>query len=329
MRPLIRRRPTPALPAAALSAVLAVTAAGCSLESSGGDADPGSLAEHASLEGASLTVGSKEFTEQLVLCQVTGLALRSVGAEVSEECGLQGSNTTRSALESGDIDMYWEYTGTAWINYLGHTDPIGDPAEQYARAAEQDLSENDVRWLAPAPANNTYAIVALADRAEELGVSTLSEYAALVRQEPSAGSLCVAAEFAGRDDGLPGLQDAYGFEVPDGDLATMAAGAIYEAVAGGDPCAFGEAATTDGRIPALGLTVLEDDEGFFPVYNPALTVRESVYAENPDLAAVFEPIAAALTDAELQDLNAQVDLDGLDPEDVARDWLVAQGFIGG
>ncbi|MGK5531568.1 glycine betaine ABC transporter substrate-binding protein [Streptomyces sp. URMC 129] len=331
MRSFPRRRPLLTGPAAVTAALatLAALATGCSLDTSDGDAEPGSLAENAALDGASFTVGSKEFTEQLVLCQITGLALRSTGAEVSEECGLQGSNTTRSALESGDIDMYWEYTGTAWINFLGHTEPIDDPAEQYDSAAREDLSENGIAWLTPAPANNTYAIVVKTSTAEELGVASLSDYARLVADDPGRATLCIASEFAGRDDGLPGLEEAYGFHVADGNLATLAEGAIYHAVAENDPCAFGEAATTDGRIEALDLTVLTDDKHFFPVYNPALTVRSSVLEAHPDLESIFAAIAPALTDEVLQGLNARVDIDGEDPADVARDWLQQEGFIGG
>ncbi|WP_059005646.1 glycine betaine ABC transporter substrate-binding protein [Streptomyces specialis] len=330
MRPFSLSRPPARRGATAAAAVAALTvlAAGCSLDTSDSDAEPGSLAEDASLDGASFTVGSKEFTEQLVLCQITALALTSVGAEVSQECGLQGSNTTRSALESGDIDMYWEYTGTAWINFLGHTDPIDDPTEQYESAAREDLDQNAIAWLTPAPANNTYAIVAETGTAEELGVATLSDYAALVADDPGQATLCIASEFAGRDDGLPGLEEAYGFHVEGGNLATLAEGAIYNAVADNDPCNFGEAATTDGRIEGLGLTVLTDDKHFFPVYNPALTVRASVLEEHPDLEPVFAAIAPALTDEALQGLNARVDIDGEDAADVARDWLQQEGFIG-
>ncbi|WP_326595017.1 glycine betaine ABC transporter substrate-binding protein [Streptomyces sp. NBC_01803] len=329
MRSFSRRPLLVGPPALAVAlATLAGLTAGCALDTSDGDAEPGSLAETASLDGASFTVGSKEFTEQLVLCQITGLALRSAGADVSEECGLQGSNTTRGALESGDIDMYWEYTGTAWINFLGHTEPIDDAAEQYASAASEDLEQNEIAWLTPAPANNTYAIVVKTSTAEELGVASLSDYAELVADDPGQASLCIASEFAGRDDGLPGLEEAYGFHVPDGDLATLAEGAIYNAVADNDPCNFGEAATTDGRIEALDLTVLTDDRSFFPVYNPALTVRASVLEEYPDLEGIFEAIAPALTDEVLQGLNARVDIDGEEPTDVARDWLQQEGFIG-
>ncbi|MFA1547865.1 glycine betaine ABC transporter substrate-binding protein [Actinomadura chokoriensis] len=322
----MRLLPTgPSRVAACLAAV--TLTAGC-FSSGGTDAKAGSLAEGNSLKGVTLTVGSKEFTEQLVLCQVTALALRSAGATVREKCGLQGSNTTRAALTSGGIDMYWEYTGTAWINYLKQTEPIGDPVAQYKAVAEQDLAKNKVKWLAAAPANNTYAIAVKTTTMRRLGIENLSDYAALAKHDPSKASTCVASEFAGRSDGWPGLQKSYGFTLPKSAVATLAEGAIYDAVGKGEPCSFGEVATTDGRIKALGLTPVPDDKRFFPVYNPALTVRGSVYQDAPAIGKIADPIAAALTDAVLQELNGEVDIEGKQPAEVAETWLKSKGFIG-
>ena len=307
--------------------LLTTLAAACFSSSSTGSVRGGSLARGVSLQGARFTVGSKEFTEQLILCHITSLALRSAGATVREKCGLQGSKLTRAALTSGSIDMYWEYTGTAWILHLHHTEPIRDPAQQYESVTQEDLAKNHIKWLMPSPANDSYAIGVNTDKAKVLGVNSISDYARLVGTNPSAASMCVASEFAGRSDGLPGLEKAYGFTVPKGGLATIAEGAIYDAIHKGDPCNFGETTTTDGRIQALGLTVLQDDKQFFPVYNPALTVRESVYQDHPDLAKIADPIATALTNEEFQRLNGDVDVKGKDPKQVARDWLLAKGFI--
>jgi len=162
--------------------------------------------------------------------------------------------------------------------------------------------------------------------AKELGVTTISDYARLVHTNPSKASMCVASEFAGRSAGLPRLEKAYGFTVPKAGLASLAEGASYDAVGKGNPCIFGETTTTDGRIKALELTVLDDDKQFFPVYNPALTVRESVYNDHPALAKIVEPIALALTNEILQQLNGDVDVKGKDPTQVAQAWLQAKGF---
>ena len=314
---------------AALGVATVLLAAGCSIGGGGAkDASAGSLAQGASLSGATLTVGGKEFTEQLVLCQMTIQALRSAGATVNEKCGLTGSSTVRTALTSGQIDMYWEYTGTAWINYLGHTAPITDPTQQYQAAAQEDRAKNQIEWLNPAPFNNTYAVAVKDSVAQQLGVKAIADYAKLAQTDPAKASLCVASEFVGRSDGLPGLEKAYGFTVPPGGTATLAEGAIYNSVAKSNPCNFGEATTTDGRIKGLGLVSLVDDKNFFPVYNPAVTVRKSVVDANPNVAKVLNPIADALDTATIQDLNTQVDIKGQQPADVAKTWLQSKGFIG-
>jgi osmoprotectant transport system substrate-binding protein len=307
--------------------VVTVTAAvGC--RSSKPPVKEGSLAKIATLKGATFTVGSKEFTEQLILCHITSLALRSTDATVNEKCGLHGSNVVRAALTSGSIDMYWEYTGTAWINHFKHTDPINDPAKQYDAVAQEDLTKNNIRWGAPAPANNTYAIAVKTSTAHQLGVTTISDYAKLVQSNPAQASMCVASEFAGRNDGLPGLEKAYGFTVPGDKLFVVAENDFYSSAAKGDPCIFSEATTTDGRISPFGLTILTDDKRFFPVDNPALTVRESVCQDHPGLLKIIDPIAHALTNEVLQQLNGEVNIYGKAPAEVAQDWLQEKGFIG-
>jgi osmoprotectant transport system substrate-binding protein len=308
-------------------ALLTALTGGCFSSSSTESVKGGSLAQEVSLQGVTFTVGSKEFTEQLILCHITILALRSVGATIREKCGLQGTDITRAALMSGSIDMYTEYTGTAWIKILGRTKRIKDPLRQYYAVAREDLAQNQVKWLTPSPANDAYGIGVKRSTADKLGVETISDYARLVRTNPSDASMCVASEFARRSDGLPGLEKAYGFTAPR-SVATLAEDDLYNAIRQGDRCNFSEVTTTDGRLRPFDLIVLEDDKAFFPSYAPALTVRESVYNNHQDLAKVAERIAVALTDCELQRLNGEVDVNGKDPNQVARAWLQAEGFIG-
>lgn len=305
----------------------AVSVTGCSIAEPKPDVEAGSLADIASLDGVSVTVGGKEFTEQLILCEITIQALSSVGADVKENCGLTGSDTTRAALTSGSIDMYWEYTGTAWISYMKQTDPIPDADEQYQAVADEDL-KNEIVWLDPAPYNSTYTIVAKTDVAEQNNVKSISDYAGLAKSDPGTATMCAATEFLARNDGWPGLQKAYGFTLPKDSLATVAEGTLYDNAAKGSPCNFAEGVTTDGRIQALKLTVLEDDKAFFPVYNPAPTVRKSVADANPDLAKILKPIADALDLTTIQKLSSEVDIDGEQPADVAKTWLKDNKFVG-
>ncbi|MBA2383962.1 MAG: glycine betaine ABC transporter substrate-binding protein [Actinobacteria bacterium] len=287
----------------------------------------GSIAADYDFAGKSFTVGSKDFTEQLVLGQITKQALEAAGAEVEDQIGLAGTVAAREALTSGEIDMYWEYTGTGWITHLGETKPIPDPREQYEAVAEADLAKNNVQWLEPAPANNTYALAISSEAKSELGVETISDIAQLAKDKPEEATVCIGNEFSTRDDGLPGLEKAYAFEFPQDGVATMQEGVIYDAVDKGDECNFGEVFATDGRLEALDLAVVEDDKSFFPVYNPSLNVRKDIVAETPELEDLFAAIAEKLDNETLQQLNAAVDVKGEPEEDVAENWLRESGFI--
>jgi osmoprotectant transport system substrate-binding protein len=313
--------------AGALAAASVLT--GCGLgDQPPSDVSAGSLAEAADLSGVKVSVGGKEFTEQLVLCEITAQALESAGAEVNRKCGLSGTSTVRSALTSGDIDLYWEYTGTGWISHLGQTTTITDPEKLYQAVADQDGQKNGISWLKPAPANNTYAVAVSKEKADELGVKTLSDYAGLVKRAPAQAGFCGAAEFFGRDDGWPGLETAYAFKLPANKVSELAAGAVYNSIDKAKPCSFGEVFATDGRIAALDLVVLDDDKRFFTAYNPAVSIRKQVLDANPKIADLLAPIAKALTDETLQSLNAGVDVDGKTAEETAKAWLVKEGFVG-
>jgi osmoprotectant transport system substrate-binding protein len=309
----------------ATTAAVAVTLSGCaSLESSGPAAESGSLGQGVSLEGQTYAVGGKDFDEQLVLCQMAVAALESVQATVTDRCNTGGTEATRNALLGGDIDLYWEYNGTAWVTFLKETTPIPDEQQQYEQVKQRDLAENQIEWVGRTPFNNTYAFAVKEEKAAELNLNTLSDMAAYVNSG-QPGAVCIETEYASRDDGLSGLQQAYGFQVPSPQV--LATGVIYQATADQNPCLFGEVFTTDGRIPELGLRVLEDDKKFHPNYNASVTVRKEAFDRNPDIAKVFEPIATALDNETMAELNKQVSADGMDPRQVARQWLADKGFI--
>ncbi|CAN5687639.1 glycine betaine ABC transporter substrate-binding protein [soil metagenome] len=304
-------------------ALLAAACGGGSSSSSGGGS-----AGKVDLSGATFTVGSKEFTEQLVLGQITILALEAAGAAAEDKTRLPGSLQARTALENGQIDMYWEYTGTGWIVYLKHTKPIPDPQKQYEAVADEDAKKNGVNWLKPAPADNTYAIAASKETIQQDGVETLSDMADFAPKNPDEATLCVGTEFAIRDDGLPGVEKHYGFQWPSSSISKVTEGIIYGQIDKAETCTYGEVFATDGRIAGLGLQTLEDDKQFFPIYNPSLTVGEEAYKKyGPELKKIFDPIAKKLTTEELQKLNSQVDVDGLPEEQVADQWLSENGFI--
>ncbi|WP_051343384.1 glycine betaine ABC transporter substrate-binding protein [Pseudonocardia spinosispora] len=307
---------------------IALTTAACGGGSGGGDAGGGSLGA-VRMEGASFKVGSKEFTEQLVLGQIAVQALKATGASVEDKTGIQGTTNVRTALTSGAIDMYWDYTGTGWTTLLGHTpaEAPKDSAALFKAVADEDLQKNKIKWLDPAPLNNTYAIATAQSRAQELNVHSLSDYARLANADPAKASICVASEFLGRDDGWPGVQKTYGFALPGNLVKTVDLGVIYTQVPSGQQCNFGEVTATDGRVAAQHLEVLNDDKKFFVLYNGAMTIRDDVFQKYPQLAQVFGPISAKLTDDTLRTMNQQVDVDGALPEEVAQNFLKENGFI--
>jgi len=308
---------------------VAVLAAGCTLEdtSTEAEAGAGSIEKIDALDGAEITVGSKEFDEQLVLGQIAIIALRAAGAEPVDQTNITGTDAVRQSLLSGEIDLYWEYTGTAWVSFLKQTERVTDPEQLFGRVKTLD-AENAVTWWARAPGNDTYAIAANRAAAEEHGITTISDLAELATSDPEAASTCMGPEFNSRDDGLPGLTATYGFTLPDAQRHEVNDAVVYTEVGSGKTCDFGSVASTDGRIPAQDLVVLEDDKSFFPVYNPAITIRTELATKYPGLEDVFTPIAEALDDTTLLALNEQVSVEGAAPEKVAADWLRDKGFIG-
>ncbi|WND23880.1 glycine betaine ABC transporter substrate-binding protein [Streptomyces violaceus] len=289
------------------------------------DVKPGSIGRGEPLKGAHLTVTSKSFTEQLILGSIMGIAFEAAGAEVIDRTGIQGSIGSREAVRKGDADAGYEYTGTAWITYLGNSKPIPDPREQW-EAVRKDDARNGVTWLQPAELNNTYALAMNQQNAKKYGTKTLSDVAKLAKSDPGAASLCVEVEFANRADGLPGMQRAYGMNVPARDITQMDTGIIYTQAAKGS-CTYGEVYTTDGRINSMNLAVMDDDKKFFPNYNAAPMINTKTSKEWPAIADVLDPVTAKLDNAVARKLNAKVDVDGEDPHQVALDWMVEEGFV--
>lgn len=299
----------------------------CGLGTAGGYSPSGTLSgelQDVDLSGASVAVGSKNFTEQILLGKMAVILFQSAGADVQDLTNIPGSSSARQAMIEGDVNMQWEYTGSAWTTYLNHDDPIPDEQKQYEAVRDEEKA-NGLVWLPPAPMNNTYGFATTKEVADRLDVSTLSDMANVPRPERT---LCVESEFANRNDGLIPMLEAYGLSPADVDQSLMDTGAVYAATAGGT-CNFGEVFTTDGRIKALDLQILEDDKQFFPKYNPSAVVAQHLIDDYPQIADLFAPVSEKLDDETLIDLNARIDVDGEEPTDVAWDWLRDEGFIEG
>ncbi|MGA4798622.1 glycine betaine ABC transporter substrate-binding protein [Streptomyces lavendulocolor] len=309
--------------------VLVLVLAGCGLKSGSPMADdvlPGSVGRGRPLRGASLTVTSKNFSENLVLGHMIGLIFKAAGAEVLDRTNLPGSLSGREAIVKGDADAIYEYTGTAWITYQGRQEPIADPRAQWEAVRDADV-RNGVAWLPPSALDNTYTLAISRRNNAAYRLRTLSDVAELSRRDPSAVTLCVENEFASREDGLPGMRRAYGMDIPAANIRKMDAGIIYTQVAGSGSCLLGEVYTTDGRIAAMGLDTMADDRHFFPNYNAAPALHAATFAKYPVIAELLDPLSARLDTAVARELNARVDVDGEDPHEVAKEWLLEQGFI--
>lgn len=314
--------------AAGALVLLSLPLSGCGLTSGSpmvDDVRPGSVGQGRP-QGGLLTVTSKNFSENIILGQMAGLVFKAAGADVVDRTNLPGSISAREAIVKGDADAMYEYTGTAWITYLGHSKPITDPQAQWRAVRDADV-RNGVTWLPQSTLNNTYALAISKRNNAKYKLRTLSEVAALTKKDPSAVSVCVENEFASRNDGLPGMEKAYGMSIPASRIQKMDAGIIYTQVSKSSSCLLGEVFTTDGRIKAMDLDVLTDDRHFFPNYNAAPELHASTFAKYPAIAALLNPVSAKLTTEVAQDLNARVDVEGRDPHDVAKEWLVEQGFI--
>jgi osmoprotectant transport system substrate-binding protein len=320
-----------------LAAVIVPLAAGCGAAGDQGSAakgDKARIADHqfrlsGTQRDAQFTVGGEGFTEQEVLGNIAMQALDAAGATVIDRTGVGGNEEVRQALTSGEIDLYWEYTATGWLVFLNETSSISDPQKLYESVARQDLEENGIEWLQPAPGNDTYAIASSQETSKELGVETVSDLGRLIEERPQEATLCFGNEdeFRTRFDGLPGLQRAYGFQFPEENLIIVSPEAVYEAVQESEICNFGVVFTTSGYIQEMDLRLLEDDKKFFAVYNPAITMRKETFENYPQLRRLFAPISEKLDTETLRRLNYAVDVEGKAPEAVAEHWLRQNGFI--
>jgi len=275
-----------------------------------------------SLKGVSVIVGSKDFTESIVLSKIVKQFILANGGKVVDKTNIKGSSTTREAMVSGDINMYWEYTGTAWLVYQKQTDVNIAPDVLYKKVVAGDKAAK-VTWLPMTSFNDTYAWAITKANATKYGIKTYSD---LAKKLPAGSAWCVESEFQSRPDGWAGFKTKYG--ISDSNITTkvLDTGAIYQATKDGQ-CMVGEVFATDGRIGALGLMVPQEDISYFPPYNAALTMTDATAKKYPQLVKALAPIAAKISNATMQNLNARVDVLGEDADTVAKSFLSASGLV--
>ncbi|MBW4651966.1 MAG: quaternary ammonium transporter [Kaiparowitsia implicata GSE-PSE-MK54-09C] len=270
--------------------------------------------------GSAIRVGSKDFTEQFIIGEMYALILENEGFQVDRRLNLGGTPVAHAGLVQGEIDLYPEYTGTGLLTVL-NLPAASDQDEVFQTVSDGYKEQFDLVWLEPAPMNNTQAIAMTRQKASDLGIRTISDMAAQASDLVMVGP----PEFQEREDGLPGLQQAYGnFQLQE--YKAIDPGLRYKALVDGDAdvtVAFG----TDGEISAFDLVLLEDDQDLFPPYQVAPVVRQVVLDENPGLADALNTLAARLTDETMQQLNYQVSGEQQEPADVARDFLTQEGML--
>jgi len=270
-----------------------------------------------------IVVGGKAFTEQQIMTAMTVQLLKAKGFTPERKAGM-GSAAVRSALENGQIDVYWEYTGTALSVFNKINDKFATSEEAYKKIKEVDGAKGIV-WLNMSPANNTYAFAMNKDQAQKLGIVTMSDLAKAVK---GGAKLTFAsnAEFYARPDGLPGWQTAYGFEFDRDNVKRMDTGLVYSALKDRQ-VDTGVVFATDGRIPAFNFVVLRDDKNYAPPYNMTPVVRKEILDKNPKIADALNALAAKLNNETMAKLNASVDVDKKTPEEVADQFLKANGLV--
>jgi len=278
-----------------------------------------------------IIVGSKVDTEGALLSQIIILMLRDNGFEVVDKSEFGPTDVVRGAIISGELDIYPEYTGNgAFFFYETESDVWKDAQQGYERVKMLDKEANNIVWLTPAPANNTWAIAVRKDLAETEGLTTLDDFAAYVNRGGYV-KLAGSVEFVTSPVALPAFQEAYGFTLKEEQLLTIPGGytpqtekAAAEGTRGANAAmAYG----TDGGLSALGLIILSDPRGAQPVYEPAPIVRGEVFDKYPEIESILAPVFKTLDLETLQTLNAKIAFEGQNATDVARDYLTEKGFL--
>jgi osmoprotectant transport system substrate-binding protein len=283
------------------------------------------------VQAQAVRVGSKIDTEGALLGNLVVQVLEAGGVKTENKLQLGNTKIVRGALVAGEIDLYPEYTGNGAFFHADEKNPAWKQLEGgFQRIKQLDQEKNKLVWLAPAPANNTWAIAIRKDVAAAQKLKSLADFGQWVAGGGKV-KLAASAEFAERPDALPAFQSAYGFKLTQDQLLLLAGGdtaatikAAAEQTSGVNAAmAYG----TDGPLAALGLVVLEDSKGVQPVYAPAAVVRAEVLARQPKIEALLAPLFKTLDTATLQRLNAQIALEGRDAKAVAAAHLKATGLI--
>lgn len=258
-------------------------------------------------------VGSKDFTESLIVSELYALALEDAGFNVERKFGIS-SSLVHAAITNDEIDLYPEYTGTGLLSIL-KMELMTDPQEVYDTVKHEYNNQFQITWLDQSQANDAQGLVIKTDVAQALGIQTISDLQA------NAGQIRFASqgEFDQRDDGIPALEKAYG-------PFNFASSKVYDngikyQILENDEADLTPAYTTEGQLINTHLfTLLEDDKHVWPPYYLAPIVRNDVLDAKPDIAPILNEISAALDTETITALNAKVDVEKMEYDEVAKDF---------
>ena len=273
-------------------------------------------------------IGTMSNTEQRLLAELVAQVLEDAGYK-TDQSHLASTFIVHEARNNGDINVHMEYTGSGLTileqdvaDFRDEDTTPEEVAELVYDEVKRGYEENwNAVWLEPFGFNNTYAFGMRDEHAETLGIESVSDL------EEHAGELVLGAqhEFLIRDDGLPGVEELYGFQFRDAQ--SMESGLMYAALDNENVDVI-SAYSTDGRIPQLNIRLLEDDLGFFPPYHAATVVRQELLDASPEIADVLNKLGGQVSDEQMQAMNFEVDDGGREPADVARDFLNESGVLG-
>ena len=274
--------------------------------------------------GPTITVGSKNFTEQYILGELYAQTLEAKGFNVEKKLDLGASAIADKALQNGQIDMYPEYTGTSLVEIFKQEEQPQTPEATYQKAkqlyAERDPADT---MLTPAPLNNTYGIFVRKNVAEKYDLKTLAD---LAEASPKL-RFVLFSDFKSREDGYPNMRKNYpAFDFGDLVIVNSIGGPIYQGVLQGEGDA-GVGFTTDGELASDELVVMEDPKSIWPFYYPAPVVRSDVLEKNPKMKATLNEVSASLNAETMRKLNAQVSIEQQDPDEVAAEFLEKKGLV--
>lgn len=267
-----------------------------------------------------IIIGGKNFAEQTIVGEMAALLIEHDTDLVVERKFNLASNLPMPMLERKDIDLFLDYTGTGYMDILGNTYQGESSQEIYKAVCNAYPEKFQAEWLSPIGFSNTYTLTMRAEHAKELGIETISDLA-----DHTYLKAGFDAAFIDRGDGYPGIIKHYGFEF-DQAPSQLSIGLMYTACKE-DEVDVINAFSTDGRIAAFNLKILEDDKNFFPPYDAAFVVRKDTLQAHPEIRDILEKLAGILDDTAMQKLNFKVDEEDEQATEVARQFLVEAGLI--